>query len=858
MSATAAILITAGAAAAASYLISTSRSVRFDPVDPEAERRLIEEQVMERPRLRNWLGGNETAGRKIISLGLVVVFGLTLFAGWLFDSLDEQWGFARFDSAVAEWGAQNKTDTSTTLMSIFTELGGTVPVVIAAAVAAWFGWRKRRSLQVVYFLLSVTVGQALINLGLKALIDRERPDIDQLAPWAGSSFPSGHSAAAAATWAAIALVMSMDRSRTAKAIYAALAALIAAAVGATRALLGVHWLTDVMAGLSVGWIWFTICAVAFGGYRMRFGSLFTRSVNRATVTPTPAFVLPTWPTVRRFATGWLGRYLALVAVTYLAGLVVTRLLADTGVGTTERSLSTWFAEERTAFYNQLTDIGSAFSDTVTIVIALLLVIGALAMKFRRWIEPAFITAAVTLETAVFATAAFLVGRDRPPVEQLDVSPPTASFPSGHTAAAVAFYGGLAVLVWMYNRNRVARYAAAAGAVLIPLFVAVSRLYRGMHYLTDVIAGLLLGIASVYLTVQLFRAVRRARADEPDGLDVAEVSSATGLDAPEPATLELEPNKSFAVVANPAGSPLEIEQMRRLLDRSGLSPDWYDTTPDDPGTGQARSALEQGADVVVALGGDGTVRAVIDALAGSDRVLGIVPSGTGNLLASNLQIPDDVADATGVAVGEEHTVIDLGQVDGESFAVMAGVGFDARIMRDTGREAKERFGMLAYVAEGLRHLRDRPFGTLVSVDGEPWYQGEASMILVGNMSSIRNGIEIFPDSSPHDGELDVLVVRASGWWEWLKAGLTMLTGRTNGSRVTFAKGSLIEVALSEPVPHEIDGEEREAVSGLEFTCRPQALRVAVPAQADAPQPSDELDAGRPIATIQAPQTVGAGA
>ncbi len=261
------------AVAAFATWLSLSRSHR-DPIDPEVEKHWLVDKLAHRPRLARFISerlDRTTAGGLLLTVGFVIVFVLALVAGAVFDMVDNASGFAEFDESVAQWGAQNATDMSTTVLNFITDLGGTTfIVVLTAAVAAW-GWWRYRNWHVALFVISVAAGQALVNNGLKLIVDRSRPDISQLAGWAGSSFPSGHSAAAAGVYAAVALVLSLGASRRMRAVYAGGAFFIAAAVGATRALLGVHWLTDVIAGLAVGWACFVVAAVAFGGRFMKLG-----------------------------------------------------------------------------------------------------------------------------------------------------------------------------------------------------------------------------------------------------------------------------------------------------------------------------------------------------------------------------------------------------------------------------------------------------------------------------------------------------------------------------------------------------------------------------------------------------------
>ncbi len=199
-----------------------------------------------------------------VTIGLTAIFGAALVAGVLLDAIDADGIFAEWDEAIAEFGASERMQGRSDLLLLVTELGGTVVAVAAAVVAAAFAWWRHRKPAILWFMASVVIGQSLLNNGLKWLVMRERPDVLQLAPWAGSSFPSGHSAAAAAIWAAIAVVLSIGSPSWLRALYAAGAVFIAVSVGATRALLGVHWLTDVLAGLAVGWGWFIVCYLGFG------------------------------------------------------------------------------------------------------------------------------------------------------------------------------------------------------------------------------------------------------------------------------------------------------------------------------------------------------------------------------------------------------------------------------------------------------------------------------------------------------------------------------------------------------------------------------------------------------------------
>lgn len=274
--------------------------------------------------------------------------------------------------------------------------------------------------------------------------------------------------------------------------------------------------------------------------------------------------------------------------------------------------------------------------------------------------------------------------------------------------------------------------------------------------------------------------------------------------------------------NPASGSAPSED--ELRDALGEGIELLATTEDDPGEGQAEQAMARGAELVVACGGDGTVRAVLDPVARGGVTLGLVPLGTGNLLGSNLGIPSGL-DGIGDLVDRAVRTIDLGSVEGEAFAVMAGTGFDASMMRDADTALKARIGTPAYVLAALKHLRDPMVGTTIAVDGSEWYRGRSAMVLVGNFGVISGGVTVFPDASPDDGELDVMVLATDAFRSWLRVAWRILRGRPlDPSEGRRTRGRHIVVDLSRPRPYELDGEEREPRDHLDFEVRAGALSV----------------------------------
>ena len=191
----------------------------------------------------------------------------------------------------------------------------------------------------------------------------------------------------------------------------------------------------------------------------------------------------------------LGAYVVMTALFTGVGLLIVHVWEGTRLGRSDGDVNGWFADRRTERWDTLSDYGSMLSDTLTKVVLCLVLLPIFLALFRRWHDWAFIVAALLLEVTTFVSSATLVGRERPPVEQID-SAPTASFPSGHIAASVAFYVGLAIVVCWHTRSLAVRIPFIVLAVAAPLAVTVSRLYRGMHYPTDALAGIALGAASL--------------------------------------------------------------------------------------------------------------------------------------------------------------------------------------------------------------------------------------------------------------------------------------------------------------------------------------------------------------------------
>ncbi|MGN6587844.1 MAG: diacylglycerol/lipid kinase family protein [Solirubrobacterales bacterium] len=286
---------------------------------------------------------------------------------------------------------------------------------------------------------------------------------------------------------------------------------------------------------------------------------------------------------------------------------------------------------------------------------------------------------------------------------------------------------------------------------------------------------------------------------------------------------------LAVVAH-AGKTVGggLPELRRTLAEAGVSePLWTEVPKSKRAPAAVEEALEDGAELILAWGGDGMVRRCVNALKDTEVPLAIVPAGTSNLFATHLGIERDIAQAVRVALHGDRRRLDVGRFDDERFAVMAGAGFDAAMIKASDG-LKDRLGRAAYVVGGASKLDAPSFEAKIKIDGTPWYEGPASCILVGNVGELFGGIEVFADARPDDGVLDVGVLTSEGPVQLVRAAARTAVGSAEKSPfVRVTQGRKVRVKLDRKVRYELDGGDRKKVKSFKVDVEPGAITVCVP-------------------------------
>jgi YegS/Rv2252/BmrU family lipid kinase len=300
----------------------------------------------------------------------------------------------------------------------------------------------------------------------------------------------------------------------------------------------------------------------------------------------------------------------------------------------------------------------------------------------------------------------------------------------------------------------------------------------------------------------------------------------------PAPVHVRWPQTVALIFNPSSggdsASERSDRIRQAIEETGKQLIWLETTPADSGQGLAKDAVGQGADLVIATGGDGTVMACATALAGSQVPLAVLPLGTGNLVAANFDIPNDLDDALEIALECRRRRIDLGSIGSGRFVIAAGMGFDAAMLRDANHTLKARIGPLAYVWSALRNLRRPRASYRLRLDGGEEMTRRAQGVLVANLGKIQGGLPILPDAVPDDGQFDIAVLKTRTLGDWVGVAARILVrSRKPGPDVDTFRAHTVEIRCDRAQPVQFDGDTVEPTDRLDLEIDPSSLTLAVP-------------------------------
>lgn len=290
---------------------------------------------------------------------------------------------------------------------------------------------------------------------------------------------------------------------------------------------------------------------------------------------------------------------------------------------------------------------------------------------------------------------------------------------------------------------------------------------------------------------------------------------------------------LVVIHNPtSGRSDSLADVREVLEARGARARYVATTAGDPGAGHARRAVEEGVSRVLVAGGDGTMRSCAEGLMGTGVAMGLIPLGTGNVLARDLGIPTEIGGAVETALNGEIRRVDVGLANGEAFVGISGLGLAAWMIRDADADLKAAIGPGAYLTSALRHLWREPFRVRLTLGTGERVDRSATLVLVATAGEAPGGLRPFPQAEPGDGLLRALIVEGRGLLNSVRALVAVLQGRRHELVQRHAARRVV-VETHRPVGYELNGEYRQKTTRIEYSVRPGALNVLVPHRDAAP-------------------------
>jgi diacylglycerol kinase (ATP) len=413
-----------------------------------------------------------------------------------------------------------------------------------------------------------------------------------------------------------------------------------------------------------------------------------------------------------------------------------------------------------------------------------------------------------------------------------------AYPSGHMTGVVAMSIAVGATFAVTRQSVRARIFWQVGSGLLILAVAFDRWITGAHYISDIVGGALYGALAA--TVALL--VAGVKVPVPHEL-VGEIVRSRTVAEVAPAV----PPPRAAVIFNPAKVTdwitfrrhVEYELKSRGWDRAL----WLETTSEDPGRAMTEQAVREKVDLVLGAGGDGTIRIICSGLANTGIPFGLIPAGTGNLLARNIGIPLDEVAALGVAFDGVDQATDLVRLTVDDrppdhFAVMAGIGLDAVIMEGADPNLKRAVGSAAYFVSAAKNANHPAMHATIAVDDHPPFRRRAHLIVVGNVGFLLANIQLIPGARADDGRLDVLVASPRTLRDWVRLTTRVLTRRRQpDDQLDRLTGHRVTITVDERDQFQLDGDNVGECSTLTAEVVPGALLLRVPRPLNEPAPVD---------------------